>query len=108
METTDKKPVNRAQASPLYRKKIKRMVETAKTLRGIPHGSKIPKGPRTKLKGNASESDKTTWAKENNFRLTIDTIHFFADTVSSYVPRREEKTPVEQALTEVAAEQQKK
>jgi hypothetical protein len=84
------------------------MVEMAKTLRGIPHGTKLPKGPRTKLKGNATDSEKMAWAKENNFRLTVETIHFFADTVSSYVPRRDDKTPVEQALTEVDAEQQKK
>lgn len=112
METTDKKPVdngrNRVINSAIYRRKIKRMVERTKTLRDIPHGTKIPKGPRTTLKANADEATKMAHAKVNNNRLTIDVIHFFADTVSGYVPKREEKSSVEQAISEVEAAQSKK
>jgi hypothetical protein len=95
--------------SPLYRRKIKKMVSSAKLLRGIPHGQKIPKGPATTLKGNANDAEKTAWAKVNNYRLTIGTLHFFAETVSNVrEPRaKESSTPVDQALAEVAAAQKK-
>lgn len=62
--------------SPEYRKKIKRLVEAAKNLREIPHGSKIARTlPR--LKNDATEKEKETQSKANMFRLELDTICYF-------------------------------
>lgn len=109
MDNTDTKSVEkRVPNSSLYRSKIKRMVEMAKALRGIPHGRKIPKGPAITLKNNPSDADRAAYAKVNNHRLTIDTVHFFADTIPlTSLARAKEQTPVEQALAEVAAEAKK-
>ena len=56
--------------SPIYRQKIKRMVEMTKTIYGI-HG-KIPKGSLPKLKENATERERIARAEKENYRLNID------------------------------------
>lgn len=68
--------------SPIYRKKIKRMVELVKTVRGI-HG-KIPRGKLPPLKANASQKERDARQKLEQTRLTLDTIHYFAHTFSGH------------------------
>ena len=68
--------------SPVYRRRIKRMVELAKTVRGI-HG-KVPRGSLPKLKGNASEKDKKARATAEALRLNLGAIHYFAAPITSY------------------------
>jgi len=65
--------------SPIYRQTIKRMVEMTKTVRGI-HG-KLPKGKLPPLKSTASSKDKEKRALEESRRLTIDTLHYFAEPI---------------------------
>lgn len=109
MENKDTKPADkRIFNSAVYRKKIKRLVERAKTLRGIPLGRKIPKGPATRPKATAPEHERMEYSRVNSLSLTIDTLHFFADTVT-FIPRtREPQSPVEAALAEVEAKALKK
>lgn len=75
--------------SPIYRQKIKRMVEMTKTIYGI-HG-KIPKGSLPKVKSNATERERIARAEKENYRLTIDTLHYFATPISgaSYASKQE-------------------
>lgn len=68
--------------SPVYRKKIKRMVEMTKTVRGI-YG-KIPRGKLPALKATATGREKEARAAAEKLRLTIDTIHYFAHPFSSH------------------------
>lgn len=65
--------------SPIYRKRIKRLVEMTKTVRGI-HG-KLPKGKLPPLKSTASSKDKEKRTLEESRRLTIDTLHYFAEPI---------------------------
>ena len=68
--------------SSTYRKKIKRMVEMAKTLRGIQ--GKIPRGKLPQLKANASKKETETRERASKLRLTIDTVHYFAHPFSNH------------------------
>ena len=79
--------------SPIYRQKIKRMVEMTKTIYGI-HG-KIPKGSLPKLKENATERERIARAEQENYRLTIDTLHYFATPIAgaSYASKQEKAAP---------------
>ena len=65
--------------SPIYRQTIKRMVEMTKTVRGI-HG-KLPKGKLPPLKSTASSKDKEKRSLEESRRLTVDTVHYFAEPI---------------------------
>jgi hypothetical protein len=65
--------------SPIYRQTIKRMVEMTKTVRGI-HG-KLPKGKLPPLKSTATSKDREKRALEESRRLTIDTLHYFAEPI---------------------------
>lgn len=65
--------------SPVYRKRIKRMVEMTKAVRGI-HG-KLPKGKLPPLKSTASSKDKEKRSLEESRRLTVDTVHYFAEPI---------------------------
>lgn len=62
--------------SPVYRKKIKRMVEMVKTGYGI--HSRLPRGPLPALKGTATSKEKEARAKRESHRLTLATVHYFA------------------------------
>jgi len=73
--------------SPIYRQTIKRMVEMTKTVRGI-HG-KLPKGKLPPLKSTASSKDKEKRALEESRRLTIDTLHYFAEPIVNTSLNRE-------------------
>lgn len=68
--------------SPIYRQKIKRMVEMTKTVRGI-YG-KIPRGKLPPLKNTATNREKEARQAQEKLRLTIDTIHYFAHPFSSH------------------------
>lgn len=68
--------------SPAYRRRIKRMVELAKTVRGI-HG-KVPRGGLPRLKGNASEKDKKARSAAEALRLNLASIQYFAAPITSY------------------------
>jgi hypothetical protein len=65
--------------SPIYRRRIKRMVEMVKTVRGI-HG-KLPKGKLPPLKSTATSKEKEKQAQQEAYRLTVDTIHYFANPI---------------------------
>lgn len=76
--------------SPVYRKKIKKMVELAKNVKSYQRGaimSKIPQ--RVKLvKKNPTETELDKFRKENQYRLDKDTIHYFAQTIELGSDRR--------------------
>jgi hypothetical protein len=73
--------------STTYRRKVKRMVETAKTLRNISWGTKLP--PRRKLGEKATQSQREAFAKLDRFALDKDTIHYFAQTNDARFDRRD-------------------
>lgn len=97
MDTTEKKMRDpdreRTFGSPLYRAKIKRMVESVKGLRGIPHGQKIPKGPKGTLKSTATEKERDLYHRQNSSRLTIETLHYFAEMATSERLREAQPAP---------------
>lgn len=68
--------------SSTYRKKIKRMVEMAKTLRGIQ--GKIPRGKLPARKASSTKKEAGAVEQANKLRLTIDTVHYFAHPLSSH------------------------
>lgn len=68
--------------SPIYRRKIKKMVEMTKNVYGIHR--KIPKGELPKLKETASSSEKSDRALKEAYRLKIDVLHYFATPIVSH------------------------
>lgn len=78
--------------SPIYRKKIKHMVESIKFYRNIPHGSKLPGNPK-QLKNDATEKDREQAAKVNNYRPNRETAHYWAQTIESSFERRMQHQP---------------
>ena len=76
-----------------YVKKIKKMVEAAKNLRGI-HG-KIPKGALPQLKETASAREKAEHARKQAHRLHINVLHYFAAPITNNTGARRtaEATP---------------
>ena len=86
MSTNQKKDAEQLKVfnSPIYRRRIKRMVEMAKTVRGI-HG-KIPNGDLPKLKETASQKEKDLRAQQQAYRLNIGVLHYFAATMVSHRP----------------------
>ena len=82
--------------SPIYRRKIKRIVESVKRLRGIPHGTKLPGRPK-QLKPDATEKERDQAAKVNNFRFTRENAHYWArGTEVSYERRAPAPAPSEE------------
>lgn len=73
--------------SPLYRHKIKRMVESIKTLRNIPWGSKLP-GKLNVLSVNATEKERDNRAKAYATRAEQETAHYWAQTIEASFERR--------------------
>ena len=88
--------------SPIYRQKIKRMVEMTKT--GYCLHDKIPKGSLPRLKQNASEREREERAKKENYRLTIETLHYFATPIAgaSYAMKQEKAAETENTDTPAA------
>jgi hypothetical protein len=84
--------------SSVYRKRVKRMVEFAKTVRGIHR--KLPKGNLGPLKSNATEKEKRIRAQEDAARLTVNTIHFFANTVSGFSSSNRDAAPTSNENTQ--------
>ena len=76
--------------SPVYRRKIKKMVEMAKTFKLVQTGvvpGKLPN--RAKLaKKNPTDADLDKFRKENQFKLDKQTIHYFAQTIEAGSERR--------------------
>ena len=87
--------------SPIYRRRIKRSVEQAKRIYNI-HG-KIPHGSLPQLKGNATEREKIERAKRENYRLTIDTLHYFSAPLhGSFAIPKQENTNSDQGAEQTA------
>lgn len=76
--------------SPVYRKKIKKMVEAAKTFKLVQTGKVMGKLPnRAKLnKKNPTETDLEKFRKDNQYKLDKQTIHYFAQTLEVGLDRR--------------------
>lgn len=68
--------------SPVYRRRIKRMVEMAKTIRGI--HTKVPRGGLPKLPGTATEKEKKKRAEAEAFRMNIESLHYFAAPITGF------------------------
>lgn len=85
--------------SPIYRKKIKKMVERAKALKFAQTGKVMGKLPnRAKLaKKNPSEKDLDTFRKENQFKLDKQTVHYFAQGIDVSSERRMATSSTEQS-----------
>lgn len=83
--------------SAIYRRRIKRMVEAAKTLRDIPHGRKVSRGVN-KVKKNASGPEKMAQDYRERLTLTMSTLHFFAS------PYPRSSGPADKAETPAANE----
>jgi hypothetical protein len=76
--------------SPIYRKKIKKMVEMAKNIKSYQDKAILSKIPRRSklVKKNPSDTELEKFRKENQFRLDKDTIHYFAQTIEAGADRR--------------------
>ena len=76
--------------SPIYRRKIKKMVEMAKTFKLVQTGVVMGKLPnRAKLsKKNPTDTDLEKFRKENQFKLDKQVIHYFAQTLEAGSERR--------------------
>lgn len=81
--------------SPIYRRKVKRIVESVKRLRNIPWGTKIPGQPK-QLKTDATEKERDQAAKVNNYRFTRQSAHYWASRLDgSYERRATAPTPID-------------
>lgn len=69
--------VSRPQPTKQNRRKVKRMVEMAKSLRGI--RGKIPRGRLPALKATATQQEKERRSALESKRLTLDTVRFFLE-----------------------------
>ena len=76
--------------SPIYRRKIKKMVEMAKTFKLVQTSKVMGKLPkRAKLnKKNPSDTELEAFRKENQFKLDKQTIHYFAQPLETGMDRR--------------------
>ena len=76
--------------SPIYRRKIKKMVEMAKNIKYVQTGvvpGKLPN--RLKLsKKNPTDTEMDAFRKANQYRLDKQTIHYFAQTLEAGSERR--------------------
>lgn len=65
--------------SPIYRRKIKRMIETTKSLRNIMWGDKIPH--RAKFtKRNPTDKEREEFSKKFAYQLDKECLHYFAQS----------------------------
>ncbi len=64
-------------SSPIYRRQVKKVVESIKKLRGISQDTKLPGKPNP-LSGNATEKERDAYAKKNAFRVDRDSAHYWA------------------------------
>ena len=83
--------------SPIYRRKIKKMVELTKNVYGIHR--KIPRGSLPKLKETATSKQKSDRALQDAFRLNIETLHYFATPIAAH--RTVEVAPAAEETTNV-------
>jgi hypothetical protein len=76
--------------SPIYRKKIKKMVERAKSLKFAQTGKVMGKLPNriSLAKKNPTEKELDAYRKENQFKLDKQTVHYFAQSIESGSERR--------------------
>ena len=75
--------------SPIYRRKIKKMVEMAKNIKYVQTGKIMGKLPnRAVLKKNPTDTELEKFRKENQFKLDKQTIHYFAQTLEAGSDRR--------------------
>lgn len=76
--------------SPIYRRKIKKMVEMAKTFKLVQTGVVMGKLPnRAKLnKKNPTDTELEKFRKENQYKLDKQTIHYFAQGIETSSDRR--------------------
>jgi hypothetical protein len=76
--------------SPIYRKKVKKMVERAKTYKLVETGKVMGKLPRRAVlaKKNRTESELEKFRKENQFKLDKECIHYFAQPMEAGMDRR--------------------
>ena len=76
--------------SPIYRRKVKKMVEMAKTFKLVQTGKVMGKLPnRAKLnKKNPTDTELDTFRKENQYKIDKQTIHYFAQTLEAGMDRR--------------------
>ena len=76
--------------SPIYRRKIKKMVEMAKTFKLVQTGKVMGKLlKRAKLnKKNPSDTELEAFRKENQYKLDKQTIHYFAQSLEPGMDRR--------------------
>lgn len=73
--------------SSVYRRQVKRAVESIKKLRGIKYGEKLPGNPDP-LSKNATEKERETYAKKNAFRVDRSSAHFWATSIDVSFERR--------------------
>jgi len=76
--------------SPIYRRKIKKMVEIAKTFKLVQTGIVSGKLPsRAKLnKKTPTDTELEKFRKENQYKLDKQTIHYFAQGIETGSDRR--------------------
>ena len=89
----DKNPKNGiAELRPIEATKIKKVVEDIKMLRGIAWGIKLPGKPK-QLKANATEKEREQAAKVNNYRVSRETAHYWAQAAGASFERRVIRQP---------------
>lgn len=79
-----------------YRKRVKRFIHKVKTLKHVQNGTiltKIPK--RAYLSANATDAERAQFRKADEFRVDMDTIHYFMQPMESGSDRRASAPKVE-------------
>lgn len=79
--------------SPIYRKRVKKVTEGIKLLRGM-IGTKLP-GKPNKLPGNASEKEREEYAKIVNFRVSRESAHYWAQPLGGSYEKKDSVKSVE-------------
>jgi len=83
MSTKDKPSIHpellKIYNSPTYRKKVKKVIESIKNLRGFKHGEKL-RGRPNKLPANATDKERERYAKVCAGRPDREMAHYFAQT----------------------------
>lgn len=106
MNNTDTASEKRVLNTPNYRRKIKRMVESVKTLRGLDR--KIMKGSPRTLSPVATQKQKEVHAAVENSRLTLDVIHYFANPLARSFSKEQTSTEQSSTIDSAPTSQQKK
>lgn len=76
--------------SPIYRQKIKRMVEAVKTFKFVQTGkaeSKLPRRARLSKK-NPSEAELEKFRNENRYKVDKEAVQYFAQSIEAGSDRR--------------------